>query len=101
MDVRRWIYAARAWWRALVHPRRTEQDLQDELAFHVAMHAHARAQEGLSSADAVRRARVAFGGVEQTKESSRDVRPFRWLDVVAQDVRYGVRSLWRAPGFAT
>src|SRR4051794_35180998 len=99
MDLRRWIYAARARWRALVHPRVAEQDLQDELSFHVAMEAQAHAEEGLSRAEAERHARVAFGGVEQTKEDSRDVRPLRWLDTIAQDVRYGLRSLRRAPGF--
>src|SRR5688572_6044752 len=74
MEWRRWIYAIPARLKAVFRTRRVEEDLHDELAFHVAMQARANEQEGLTERDAYRRARVDIGGVEQVKERSRDIR---------------------------
>src|SRR5262249_11764462 len=46
-----------------------------------------------------RAALVAFGGVEQAKEDCRASWGGRFLEVLAQDVRYGLRGLGRSPGF--
>jgi signal transduction histidine kinase len=43
---------------------------------------------------------VSFGGVESVKEACRDARGVRFLEDLAQDVAYGLRSLRRNPGFA-
>ena len=99
MEWRRWIHAIPARLKALVYRRRVEQDLDDELAFHVAMQTRANAQGGMTDAEAYRRARVAIGGVEQTKERSRDVLPLRWARDAMQDVRYGLRGLRKSPRF--
>jgi putative ABC transport system permease protein len=96
---RRWIDAIPARLRALLRVGRTEQDLDDELAFHVAMQTRANEQRGLDTTEARRRARVDIGGVEQVKERSRDARPLRWARDFVQDVRYGVRGLWKTPRF--
>jgi putative ABC transport system permease protein len=101
MDGPRWLHALRLRLRALLRRRRADQDLDEELSFHVAMHAHVHAREGLGHADAERQARVAIGGVQQTKERTQDIRPFRWIEAAGQDLRYALRSLRRAPGFAT
>jgi hypothetical protein len=100
MEWRRWIDAFRAKSRALLRRRQDNEDIQDELQFHIAMQTRLNAQKGMSDDEASRRARVALGGVTQTNESARDVRPLRWLDGLVRDVRYTVRSLRRAPGFA-
>ena len=55
--------------------------------------------DGMSDAEAYRRARVEIGGVEQVKERSRDVRPLRWARDAMQDVRYGLRGLRKTPRF--
>ena len=97
MEWRRWIYAIPARLKAVFRTRRVEEDLDDELAFHVAMQTRANEQEGLTEREAYRRARVEIGGVEQIKERSRDVRPLRWARDAMQDVRYGLRGLRKTP----
>jgi predicted permease len=99
MEWRRWIYAIPARLKALLRIRRIEEDLDEELAFHVAMQARANAQQGLTEREAYRRARVEIGGVEQVKERLRDTRPMRWARDAMQDVRYGLRGLRRTPRF--
>ena len=97
--MRRWMHAIPARLRAIFLRRRLEQDLDDELAFHVAMQTRAHAGEHMSDAEAYRRARLEIDGVEQTKERSRDVLPLRWARDAMQDVRYGLRSLRKSPRF--
>jgi putative ABC transport system permease protein len=99
MEWRRWIYAIPARLRAIVRVRGVERDLDDELAFHVAMQSRANREDGMSETEAHRRARLELGGVEQVKERSRDARPLRWAHDLIQDIRYGLRSLWKTPRF--
>ena len=99
MPWRRWIYAIPARLAAVFRTRGVEKDLDDELAFHVAMQTRANAREGMTDAEAYRRARVEIGGVEQVKERSRDVLPLRWARDAMQDVRYGLRGLRKSPRF--
>ena len=86
--------------RALRSPQRAESDLEDELQFHLEMEARKMQESGLPEQDARRRARVEFGGVEQSREECRDVRGITWLENVGRDLRYGVatdrlRHSWR------
>ncbi len=97
--MRRWMHAIPARLKAIFLRRRIERDLDDELAFHVAMQTRANAREGMTETEAYRRARVEIGGVEQVKERSRDVLPLRWLRDAMQDVRYGLRGLRKSPRF--
>ena len=58
-------------------------------------------RRGLTPQDARLAARRAYGGVEQAKELHREARSFLWIEQWLKDVRYGVRSLLRTPGFTT
>ena len=98
---KRWIDAIPARLRTLFRAGRTDHDLNDELAFHVAMQARANEQQGMDPTEAGRHARLAIGGVEQVKERTRDVRPLRWARDFTQDVRYGFRALRKTPRFTT
>jgi putative ABC transport system permease protein len=78
-----------------------ERDMAEEMRLHIAMEAEELARtRGLSEADALRKARLAFGGQERFREEGRDARGTRWLEDLASDARYAVRSLVHAPGFA-
>lgn len=85
--------------RALFRRRIMEQELDAELRFHVARQAEEYERAGLHPGEALRRARVDFGGVERYKEESRDARGTSMLETTAQDVRHALRSLRESPGF--
>lgn len=77
-----------------------EHDLDDEVRFHLDMETGANLAHGMEAHQARRAALVAFGGVQRIKEECRDLRVTAWLDGLAADVRYSLRSLRRSPLFA-
>jgi predicted permease len=86
--------------RAIFRRADVERELEDELHLHVEQEAAKYERAGMRPDDARRRARLALGGYEQVKEECRDVRGTRWLEELAQDLRYGARQLRHSPGFA-
>jgi predicted permease len=85
--------------RALVHSRRMDRDLDDEIASHLAEATDEYLRQGLSPEDARDAAQRGFGGVTQTKEVYREVRSFMWVDDLTRDLRHAFRTLRRAPAF--
>jgi predicted permease len=87
--------------RSIVGAKSSEARMEEEFAFHLEMDARRRmAREGLSEPEARRRAHVAFGGLDTQREAMRDGRGARWFADLWSDVRYGLRAMRRAPGFA-
>jgi len=78
---------------------RLEADWRKEVAFHLQMEIEQRIAGGLSPDEARRTALRDFGGVDRSTEEVRDVRGVTFWDNVTQDVRLGVRSLGRSPGY--
>lgn len=79
---------------------RVEADIRREIAFHVAEKVDALRREGLDEAEAMRRARISFGDPAVQAERTRDVDVAGWLDGLARNLRYALRTIRRAPGFA-
>jgi len=78
-----------------------DQELDDELRSYVELTTAENIRRGMTPEAAAAQARRDFGGMQQVKENVRDVRAGIGLEILIQDVRYGIRSLRRSPGFAT
>jgi predicted permease len=85
--------------RALVRRDAMERELDVELAFHIENEADKYERLGVPRTEAVRRARLAFGGVQRTKDDSRDSRGTALLEAFVHDARYAARSLRKQPAF--
>jgi len=88
-----------AWAVESLRRSRMESEMDAEMRFHVEAYAEDLVRGGMGRAEALRRARVEFGGVEQKKEECRDARGAGFVEGVAQDVRFGLRMLQKSPGF--
>jgi predicted permease len=71
-----------------------------ELESHIAMDADDAMAGGLSKEEAHRQAVLRLGGAEQTRQAFRDRATLPPVESVLQDVRFAVRQMRRAPGFA-
>ena len=93
------IFLFRLW--ALVRSRQMDREIDDEITSHLAEATEEYVRQGLSPEEARWAAQRSFGGVTQTREVYRDVRSFVWVEDVARDVRYALRSLRKSPVFTT
>jgi hypothetical protein len=96
----RWIYKFPLRVRSLFRKSRLEQELTEELRFHLEKLAEEYVAKGMTPEEARYAAPRELGGVEQIKEECRDMRRVNWLENILQDVRYGLRQMRRSPGFA-
>lgn len=79
--------------------KKREAELDEEVRVHLDMAAQARVERGVDQKEAERAARREFGNVELVKETARDQWSRRWVGELGQDLRFGLRSFRRNPGF--
>ncbi len=87
-------------WLELFRRSNADQDLDEEIRFHLEQEAQLRRDRGATPEDAARDSRRDFGNVLLVKETTRDVWGGRLLEDVAGDVRFGIRMLVRTPVLA-
>ena len=94
----RWL--ATLWRRLQAIVRRSDRDLDDELAFHLAMREAKNRAADVPGDQAQAAAKRQFGNVARIKEVCREMHTLTFLETFWQDVRYGARGLRHNPVMA-
>src|SRR5690242_3743767 len=79
--------------------REFEDELNDEIRFHLESRAEELESQGLTRDAAVAQARREFGPRARMQEESRAAWRFQWIEDFWRDAVYGARAFAKSPGF--
>jgi putative ABC transport system permease protein len=85
--------------RSTIRGRQVEQDLDQELQYHLERQVEEGLTAGLAPEEARYAALRALGAITQNKEECRDMRRVNWIEDLVQDLRHGARRLRKNPAF--
>src|SRR5882762_7567078 len=94
----------RAWLlrlRGLFRKDQYDAEFSSELESHLQMHIEDNLRVGMTAEEARRQALIKLGGIQQTKEIYRERRGLPVLEMLLQDLRFGVRMSRKNPGFTS
>ena len=86
--------------RSLFSFKRVEDELAEELRYHLERQIEEELKRGVNPQDARFAALRSIRDIEPRKEECRDVRGVRWLEDALSDFRFAVRTLRKAPAFS-
>src|SRR6266704_1581687 len=96
----RWLEKIRMQIEILFHRRREARRLDAELSFHLEQQIAENIAEGMNPDEARYAARRAFGNPTLLREQARETWSWNSVEMALQNMRIGVRTLARTPGFA-
>ena len=96
----RWLAKVKTFVRALFLRRQTEQDLNEELAYHVECEIRNNLRSGMPPDEAKHAAYRLIGSISLYQEECRDARGIGFYETAVRDLRFAFRTLRRAPLFA-
>jgi predicted permease len=99
MKIEHWIYTLPLRLRSLFQREQVEQDLDDELRYHLEHRIQQEMAKGVNSEEARFAALQSMQGLEQRKEECRDQRRVAALETLERDLRYALRMLRKSPAF--
>src|ERR1700678_755875 len=92
------LAAIRKLWHSIAP--RTHSDVEEEFRFTLEAYQEDLVRQGLPEEEARRKARIDLGQPAAQNELYRDAIGLRLFDELSGDIRYGLRALFRNPGFA-
>src|ERR1039457_5442041 len=101
MRMKQWFYALPLRLRSLFRRQRVEQDLDEELQYHLDRKIEEYIAQGLTPEESRYAALRAMEGLAQRKEECRDTRRVHGIENTLRDIRFSLRLLKKSPGFTT
>ena len=99
MRFEHWIYTIPLRLRSLFRRSRVEDELDEELRYHIERQIENNIASGMTEEDARLAALRAMSGLDQRKEECRDARRTRFIENLWQDFGFGLRMLAKRPVF--
>jgi putative ABC transport system permease protein len=89
----------RSWLKWIANGRKLENEMDAEVHFHIESYVADLVRTGMSQQEAMRQARIEFGGIESHKDAMRASVGIRWWEELGMDLRHGWRLFRKNPAF--